>query len=468
MGRAGSALAVAFLGSAALCATADAVTLVPIGTATYSAPTYVTSDPRDPDRLFVTEQPGTIDVTTPSGTSLFLDLTDKVVDGGEQGLWSMAFAPDFATSGLFYVAYSAEGTEAITLDEYREQGTPDATEATRREVLAIANNTASNNHNGGQLQFGPDGYLYWSVGEDAIAPANAQDLGNLLGKILRIDPRGALPGQYTVPPDNPFVGNPPARPEIWILGLRNPWRFSFDRLTGEMFIGDVGGGSWEEVNRGTRGANYGWPICEGPCTSPHPELANPVYSYSSDDSPCNAITGGYIVRDSNLGALYGRYLFTDACTDLLRSINPAAPPPTDGDRSEGLSANAAVSLGEDACGRLYVVAQIDAQVFRVEGSAGGACPPDPPVAPDTDPPETTLELKRKGKRSTRAKFTIDSDEPGSTFECKLDKGKWKSCGERRKVKRLDTGRHKFRARATDAAGNADRSPARKRFKVKPR
>ena len=197
-----------------------------------------------------------------------------------------------------------------------------------------------------------------------------------------------------------------------------------------MFIGDVGGGSWEEVNRGTRGANYGWPICEGPCTSPHPELANPIYSYSSDDSPCNAITGGYIVRDSNLGALYGRYLFTDACTDLLRSINPAAPPPTDGDRSEGLSANAAVSLGEDACGRLYVVAQIDAQVFRVEGSAGGVCPL---VAPDTDPPETTLELKRKGKRSTRAKFTIDSDEPGSTFECKLDKGKWKSCGERRKA-----------------------------------
>ena len=214
MRRAGFSVGLGILISAIVWASpARSATLEPIGSATYSSPTYVTSDPRDPDRLFVTEQPGTIRVTTPAGTSLFLNLTDLVLDGDERGLWSMAFAPDFAQSGLFYVAYSADlpGTDSgtIRLDEFREQGTPAATKATQREVLSISNNTATSSHNGGQLQFGPDGYLYWSVGDDENG-ANSQDAANLLGKILRIDPRGSSAGQYTVPADNPFVSGRPA------------------------------------------------------------------------------------------------------------------------------------------------------------------------------------------------------------------------------------------------------------------
>ena len=232
MRRVGSAIAGGILGILGLTAGAGAATLEPIGTATYSQPTFVTSDPRDPDRLFITEQMGTIDVTTPSGTTLFLDLTDKVTApaDSEQGLWSMAFAPDFAESGLFYVAYSATDG-AITLDEYAERSSPDATEATRRPVLSISNHPGSDNHNGGQLQFGPDGYLYWSTGEDSY-PDNAQDLGNLLGKILRIDP-GARPPARTRSRRQPIRRHGRAG-EIWAYGLRNPWRFSFDRLTGAM------------------------------------------------------------------------------------------------------------------------------------------------------------------------------------------------------------------------------------------
>jgi hypothetical protein len=461
----GLALAGALLGSAALGAGAGAATLDPIDTAGYAQPTFVTSDPRDPDRLFVTEQPGTIDVTTPTGTSLYLDLTDKVLDGGERGLWSMAFAPDFAQTGLFYVAYSANDG-ALTLDEYREQASPTATESTRRPVLSIPNNFASPNHNGGQLQFGPDGYLYWSTGEDA-APANAQDTGSLLGKILRIDPRGATPGAYTSPGDNPFVGIPGAD-EIWAFGLRNPWRFSFDRLTGTMYIADVGAGSWEEVDVGVRGANYGWNICEGhvgpSCFGPG--FTGPIYDYASNESPCNAITGGYVVRDPDLGDLYGRYLFSDACVGNLRSIDPAAPFSTGTHRLEGLDAEGPASFGEDACGRLYLAAQGDGRVFRLEGPSGGACPGA--VGPDTTPPQTTLKLKRKGKRSPRAKFILRSSEPGSTFRCKFDGGKWKPCGKRRKLRGIDPGKHRFRAKATDPAGNPDPSPARKRFRVSPR
>ena len=339
-------------------------------------PTYVTSDPRDPDRLFVTEQPGTIDVTTPSGTSLFLDLTDKVVDGGEQGLWSMAFAPDFATCGLFYVAYSAEGTEAITLDEYREQGTPDATEATRREVLAIANNTGPNNHNGGQLQFGPDGYLYWSVGEDAIAPANAQNLGNLLGKILRIDPRGATPGGTRPRPTIRSSGRLLARPRSGPTGcaIRGAFRStgSRARCSSATSAQAVRGG-----NRGMRGANYGWGrSAKGPCTPPTPAFTDPIYSYSSNDSPATrsraATSSATQTSATSTGATCSP---TPART--LRSIDrPRRRPPT-GTAAEGLSVNAAVSLGEDACGRLYVGRSDRAARSSDRGSRPAVAPAPP-------------------------------------------------------------------------------------------
>ena len=471
MRRVGFALGLGILAALAGSANAAATTLEPIGSATYSSPTYVTSDPRDPDRLFVTEQPGTIDVTTPAGTSLFLDLTDKVIDpgGSERGLWSMAFAPDFAQSGLFYVAYAANGAGALTLDEYHEEPTPDATEATRRPVLSL-DSPANTNHNGGQLQFGPDGYLYWSTGEDAVA-ANSQSLANPLGKLLRIDPRPNGGGAYAIPSDNPFVAVAGARGEIWALGLRNPWRFSFDRATGALAVGDVGEVSWEEVDYATqasgggRGANYGWPNCEalvgGGCSAP---FTAPLHAYRRNGGDC-AVMGGYVVRDPDLGDLVGRYLFSDLCGGDLRSIDPLAPPPFDSYREEGLEVSNPVSFGEDACGRLYVVAQGNGRVFRIEGPSGGACGGS---GADVDPPQTELELRRKGPRSTKATFLISSDEPGSSFRCRFDKGKWKACGERRKLKRLDRRSHKFRAVATDPAGNVDPKPAKRQFTVKRR
>ena len=217
------------------------------------------------------------------------------------------------------------------------------------------------------------------------------------------------------------------------------------------------------------GANYGWPTCEGDCSPPNPSFVDPIYQYDSNTAPCNAITGGYVVRDPDLGDLVGRYLFADSCAGGVRSIDPAAPEPVDQARIEGLSAEAPVSFGEDACGRLYLVDQgSGGRVFRIEGPNGGACPDGTPSPPDTDPPQTTLKLKRNGPRATKATLKIRSDEPGSTFECRFDKRKWKRCDAKRKLKRLDTGKHRFRARATDLAGNVDPSAAKKKFKVKPK
>ena len=233
-----------------------------------------------------------------------------------------------------------------------------------------------------------------------------------------------------------------------------------------MYIGDVGEGSWEEVNRGVAGANYGWNTCEGLCAAPHPEFTNPIYAYRSNVSPCNAIDGGYIVRDPDLGDLVGRYLFTDLCAGDLRSIDPAAPPPFDTWRDEGLGLDSPVSFGEDSCGRLYVVAQGDGRVYRIEGPSGGACVSSPGgPGPDIAPPQTKVKLKKRAG-ATRVIAKLRSNEPKSTFECKLDRAKWRRCGRKRKLKRLDDGRHRFRARATDAAGNTDPSPARKRFKTR--
>ena len=251
----------------ALPAAASAATLEPVGT--FNQPVYVTSQPDDPERLFVVEQPGDVELVTPTATTTFLDIEDLVLAGGEQGLLSIAFAPDFASSNLFY-AYYVNNAGDLEIDEFRAAGdTVDP--ATRRVVLTIPHPTHGN-HNGGQLQFGPDGHLYAATGDGGGGGdpgENAQNLQSLLGKLLRIDPRQAGTAPYSVPADNPFVGtanDPPggARDEIWSYGFRNPWRFSFDRYTGDLLIGDVGQGSWEEVDyrpadigRG-RGDNFGW------------------------------------------------------------------------------------------------------------------------------------------------------------------------------------------------------------------
>jgi glucose/arabinose dehydrogenase len=381
---------------------------------TFSSPTYVTAPPGDGERLFVVQQGGRIRVVR-NGAILptdFLDLTGPVLSGSERGLLSMAFAPDYATSGRFYVFYTADTpTGELVVAEYRRSADPDlADPSTGRTVLNIPHSSQAN-HNGGQLQFGPDGYLYIGTGDGGGTgdpDRNAQNLGSLLGKLLRIDPRPGPSGEsYTVPADNPLVGRPGARPEIWSYGLRNPWRFSFDRQSGDLVVADVGQGSWEEVDfapassgRG-RSVNFGWSCWEGrhlytpnesaaDCSPLPANHTPPVWEYSHSRG-C-AITGGYVLRDPALPLLAGRYVYGDYCTLPLWSIALGVPDAQD-DRQTGLSVASLFSFGEDACGRVYA-ASGSGPVYRLQPSGVASAPtctpatPPPPPPPPGPPPPT--------------------------------------------------------------------------------
>jgi glucose/arabinose dehydrogenase len=360
--RVSIALAVCALGLVALAPRAGAaVSLQPVGS--FDQPMFVTSPPGDP-RLFVVERPGYVQVLQGATKTQFLDLHSMVDTVGERGLLSMAFDPNYASNGLFYVFFNDNGTGGaspgdIHVDEFHVGANPNlADPSSRRRVLTIGHSGASN-HNGGQLQFGRDGMLYVSVGE-AGNGANAQTLANPLGKILRIDPHGVGQGAHGIPADNPFIGSP--TPEIWSLGLRNPWRFTFDHATGDLLIGDVGAGSREEIDfspasGGTgRGANYGWPNCEGFSGVPAdcPGSVAPILDYAHS-APCNALIGGYVYRGNQVPELAGRYLYTDLCHPEIRSLVPALPLAGD-DRSEGIGSDlgAPTSFGEDSTCELYV------------------------------------------------------------------------------------------------------------------
>jgi glucose/arabinose dehydrogenase len=380
-------------------ASASGLALEQVGS--FARPTYVTSDPGDPNRLFVVEQAGQIKLTEGGNTTTFLNIDPLVHDlnpRGDYGLFSMAFSPDYATSHLFYVAYSGvddpdtAGDESGDwhLDEFSANGDT-ADRASRREVLTV-NFPATPCHYGGQLQFGHDGYLYASTGDgcpQADPQGNSQNLGNLLGKILRIDPEGSAPGEYTVPADNPFTdtaGCADGCDEIWSYGLRHPWRFSFDRRTGDLVIGDVGFDLWEEIDFETgpnpgKGDNFGWNCREGAhpgpgesspvCAARAGTFTEPVFEYPHvDPGPCS-ITGGYVVRDRTLGALYGRYLYVDFCVGQLRSVKLRLPK-AGGDRSQGLSVPLVTSFGEGANCGIYV-ASFNGPVYRLVKRA--AAPP---------------------------------------------------------------------------------------------
>ena len=372
---------------------------------TFASPTYLTSPPGDAERLFVVEQGGRIRIVRNGAVlpTAFLDLTSLVLSGGERGLLSMAFAPDYASTGRFYVYYTARTpTGQLVIAEYRRSTNPDVADpASARPVLTIPHPVS--NHNGGQLQFGPDGFLYIGTGDGGGGgdpDGNGQNLETLLGKLLRINPVGA---PYAIPADNPFVGQA-GRDEIWSYGLRNPWRFSFDRQTGDLVIGDVGQGSWEEIDfvptgagRG-RGANFGWGCWEGrhvyapnmgrPDCSPLPTNHVPPVSEYSHARGCS-ITGGYVVRDPALAPLAGRYVYGDVCTAPVWSVVLGVPDGRD-DRQTGLSVPSLYSFGEDACGRVYALSG-SGPVYRLQvpGSVPGppcAPTPTPPASPPPPPP----------------------------------------------------------------------------------
>jgi glucose/arabinose dehydrogenase len=341
----------------------------------FDDPVFVTSPPGDRARQFVVEQGGRVMVIR-NGRELgtpFLDIRDQVTADGEQGLLSIAFAPDYASSGLFYAYYTDRaGDQRLVAFTRRDADHADA--GSERLVLRMPDDES--NHNGGQLQFGPDGLLYVGTGDgggggDRHGPrGNAQDLGSLLGKILRIDPRASGGRPYTVPSSNPFVDRAGARGEIYSYGLRNPWRFSFDRKTGDLVIGDVGQEAWEEIDfvrRGKgRGANFGWRPFEGRAPYAPRESApghvKPVIVRSHDAGNCS-ITGGVVVRDRALAGLRGRYVFGDFCKGRIESARLSSGRAR-GVRRTSLKVGSLSSFGEDAQGRVYAVS-LDGPVYRI-------------------------------------------------------------------------------------------------------
>ena len=345
------------------------VRLVRIGT--FSSPLYVTSPPGDSHRLFVVEQTGKIRVIVNGKrrSKPFLDLTSDVVSGGEQGLLSMAFAPDYARSGRFYVDFTDRNGDSRVQQFQRSKGSPDrADPSSRKQVLFVKQPYP--NHNGGLLLFGPDKLLYVGFGDGGSAgdPQNrAQNLDVLLGKILRIDPRPG--GGYDSPPSNPFVGRA-GRDEIYTYGMRNPWRFSFDRKTGDLYIGDVGQNAYEEIDYaprgGARGRDYGWSCFEGRhrynASRSCPEPTPPVLEYSHAGGGCS-VTGGVVVRDPGLPSLAGSYLYGDFCKGQIRSFRIAGGKAS-GDRSLGLDVPSLSSFGEDARGRVYATS-LNGPVYRL-------------------------------------------------------------------------------------------------------
>jgi glucose/arabinose dehydrogenase len=366
----GSKGAASVQSSASPAHTARALHLVKVGS--FNSPDYVTSPPHDDRRLMVVEQGGRIRILR-NGKLLarpFLDITSRVVSGGEQGLLSMAFARDYARSRRFWVYFTnRSGYEEI--DELRAPSRDHADASSAKRVLVQPDRES--NHNGGQLQMGPDGHLYAGLGDGGGANdqhgarGNGQNLSSLLGKIIRIDPRPG--GGYRVPRSNPFVGRAGARPEIYSYGLRNPWRFSFDRRTGDIVIGDVGQDASEEIDFRRRGAasgvNFGWRPWEGGrrnFNEPAPGAVFPQMTKQHSDGWCS-ITGGYVVRDRGLGALYGRYVYGDYCKGEVRSVE-LSQSHARGDRSVGVrNVSSISSFGEDARGRLYV-ASLNGPVYR--------------------------------------------------------------------------------------------------------
>lgn len=325
-------------------------------------------------RLFVLEQAGRIRVVEADGNvraTPFLDITPLVRSGGEQGLLGLAFHPRYVANGLFYVYYTAPPPEparagsTIVLARYsRSSADPNVANAASGQVILTIPHVEFPNHNGGKILFGPDAYLYIGVGDGGGGGdpfGAAQDLGDLRGKILRIDVDGASP--YAVPPSNPFIGQPSARAEVYAYGLRNPWRFAFDRETDDAFIADVGQDEWEEVDHvpaGTlAGRNFGWSTFEGThcfrvasgCSLPG--ATAPVIEYAHDAAGGASIIGGYRYRGRSMPQLLGRYVYGDFASGHVW----AAAPGLRGIWSPRLVATVPgiSSFGEDEAGELFVV-----------------------------------------------------------------------------------------------------------------
>ena len=341
-------------------------------------------------RLFIVEQAGRI-LLAGKGAPLpdaFLDITDRVRSGGERGLLGLAFPPGYADKGYFYVNYTALNG-ATTISRFRLiAGDPNRADPASEEILLVIAQPYAN-HNGGQIAFSPrDGYLYVGMGDGGSGgdPQNrAQNPNELLGKLLRLDVEGAVGSgsAYLIPPTNPYTATVGYRPEIWALGLRNPWRFSFDRQTGDLYIGDVGQGLWEEIDyqpaSSAGGQNYGWRIMEGAhCYNPDPcdstGLTLPIWEYSHSAGQC--VTGGYVYRGDDYPDLAGMYVFGDYISGAIWGLRRAGG---SWEHDELIQAPFQISaFGEGEDGQLYAAAYDEGAIYRLVAYTNiptGAPPP---------------------------------------------------------------------------------------------
>lgn len=352
-----------------------------------SQPLFVTAPPRDVSRIFIVEQPGRIRIVK-WGQLLnqpFLDLTDKVNSGGERGLLSLAFHPDYAENGELFVDYTTGPNEELVsiVARFRVSEDPDRADPLSEEII-LQQNQPFVAHNGGQLFFGPDRYLYVTFGDGGRSASNqntAQDVSTWLGKILRIDVDGGDP--YAIPPDNPFAGDDGVLDEIWLLGLRNPWRASIDPVTETIYIGDVGEGTYEEVNvqpRDQPGLNYGWCCREGDepygrcfqsqVTCAAGVFTDPTLVYEHTDGSCS-VTGGFVYRGCAMPDLHGTYFYGDFCTSFIRSfVYDDGEARMQRDWTEelapggGRTIDSIAGFGTDARGELYIC-DLRGEVYKI-------------------------------------------------------------------------------------------------------
>lgn len=336
------------------------------------------------DRLFVIEQAGLIRIVNPDGSinsEPFLNITDRVKSGGEQGLLGLAFHPNYTSNGYFYVNYTDDNNDTHIARFNVTAANPQLADASSEKTLLVVEQPYQN-HNGGEVAFGPDGFLYIGLGDGGSGgdPGNrAQNLMSYLGKMLRIDVNNGDP--YEIPEDNPFVNNPDALGEIWAYGLRNPWRFSFDRETGNLWIGDVGQNQIEEIDMqpvsSSGGENYGWRCYEGSNaynTDGCDAIENyvfPVFEYSHGDG-CS-VTGGFVYR-GQISEIQGHYFLADYCTDYIWTLH------LDGNSWNSnlfgqFSGNNFSTFGEDVNGELYIAGYSSGTIYKFKDTTSGLIEP---------------------------------------------------------------------------------------------
>ena len=352
---------------------------------TFSLPVFLTNAADSSDRIFVVEQSGRIKVfqnsSSVQSSKIFLDISDEVASGGERGLLGLAFHPDYKNNGIFFVDYTIPNPLRTRISKFQVSSNPDSA-IKNSEVVLLTINQPYTNHNGGWIGFGPDGYLYISVGDGGSGgdpDTNAQNITRLLGKILRIDVDHQDEGlQYAIPADNPFVdstGN--VKKEIYAWGLRNPWRQSFDPETGWLWCADVGQGSWEEIDIIQNGRNYGWRCYEGNheyntggCN--YPEYTFPIWEYDHNSGRCS-ITGGYVYHGNNVPDLTGKYIYADYCSGTIWALSYDGSNPAT-NKTLLTAPSSVVSFGVDENQELYIITRSSDEILKFK-------PPDILSAP---------------------------------------------------------------------------------------